>query len=89
MSEMYYAADIGNYLYKDNFRNLFPAKVSEVMSYNSNADVLKNNGKTYYIGEGEYEINIKKFEKSNYLPLLLAQFLLYLWKTFSRLLKTQ
>lgn len=72
MSEMYYAADIGNYLFKDNFRNLFPSKVSEVMSYNSNADALKLDGKTYYIGDGEYEINAKKFEKSNYLPLLLA-----------------
>ena len=52
MSEMYYAADIGNYLFKDSCGNLFPAKVSEIMSYNSNADVLKINGTTYYIGDG-------------------------------------
>lgn len=72
MKEFYYAADVGNYLFKDSKGNLVPAKVSPVKPYNSNADSLKIAGKTYYIGEGEYEINIKKYEKSNYLPLLLA-----------------
>lgn len=72
MNELYYTADIGNYLFKDCMRNLFPSKVSAIMPYNSSADTLKLNGKTYYVGEGEYEINVKKYEKSNYLILLLA-----------------
>ena len=72
MREVYYAADIGNYLIKDSKCNLFPSKVALVQAYNSSADVLKMSRKTYYIGEGEYEINVKKYEKSNYLPLLLT-----------------
>ena len=72
MREVYYAADIGNYLFKDCMGNLVPAKTSLSQVYNSNSDVLKLHGKTHYIGEGEYEINVKKYEKSNYLPLLLA-----------------
>lgn len=72
MREVYYAADIGNYLFKDSNINLFPSKVSTIPSYNSNADKIKINGKVYYIGEGEYEIGAKKYEKSNYMPLLLS-----------------
>lgn len=71
-AELNYAADIGHYLFKDSEGNIFPSKVSDVLSYNSSADVLKMRGTTYYIGDGEYEINTKKFEKSNYLALLLA-----------------
>lgn len=72
MIEVYYGADIGNYLYKDSMGNLVPSKVTRNQPYNSNADILKTSGKTYYIGEGEYEINAKKYEKSSYLPLLLS-----------------
>ena len=72
MNEFYYAADIGNYLFKDSNGNLIPSKVTDIMPYNSVADTIKINGVTYYIGEGEYEIQAKKFDKSSYLPLLLA-----------------
>ena len=53
MREVYYADDIGNYLFKDSKCNLFPSKVALVQAYNSSADVLKMSRKTYYIGEGE------------------------------------
>lgn len=72
MNEFYYAADIGNYLFKDSVGNLISSKVTDIMPYNSVADAIKINGVTYYIGEGEYEIQAKKFDKSSYLPLLLA-----------------
>ncbi len=72
MREYDYTIDIGNFSCKDNHFNLVPSRVALVAPYNSDADVLKMGGKTYYIGEGEYEIGAKKYEKSNYLPLLLS-----------------
>lgn len=72
MNEMYYASDVGHYLVKDSNSNMYPAKVSRHKEYGSNADMIKIEGKTYYIGDGEYEINVQKYNKSNYIPLLLA-----------------
>lgn len=67
-----YTADIGHYLYKDNLGNMFDAKVSKIKPYGSLASSIKINNEEYYIGEGSYEINAKKYEKTNYEPLLLA-----------------
>lgn len=67
-----YTADIGHYLYKDSLGNLFDAKLSTTKPYGSLAPTLKVNNVEYYIGEGNYEINTKKYEKLSYEPLLFA-----------------
>ncbi|MBY2477531.1 ParM/StbA family protein [Clostridioides difficile] len=64
--------DIGNYAVKTSSDDIFESKVTEVKNFGSDSDSVKIGNKTYYIGEGDEEINIVKYEKENFLPLLLG-----------------
>ena len=64
--------DIGNYAVKTSTGIVFESKVTTVGEYGTNAPKLTLDGKTFFLGEGEEEINAKKFEKENYIPLLLG-----------------
>ncbi|HBH3011326.1 TPA: ParM/StbA family protein [Clostridioides difficile] len=64
--------DIGNYAVKTSTDDIFESKVTEVKNFGSDSDSIKIGNKTYYLGEGDEEINIVKYEKENFLPLLLG-----------------
>lgn len=64
--------DIGNFAVKTSEGVIFESKVTTVGEYGTNADRLTLDGKVFFLGEGEEEINPKKFEKENYIPLLLG-----------------
>ncbi|EII6834432.1 ParM/StbA family protein (plasmid) [Clostridioides difficile] len=64
--------DVGNYAVKTSTEDIFESKVTEVKNFNSDSDSIKIGNKTYYLGEGDEEINIVKYEKENFLPLLLG-----------------
>lgn len=64
--------DIGNFSVKTSEGVIFESKVTTVGDYGTNADRLTLDGKIFFLGEGEEEINAKKFEKENYIPLLLG-----------------
>lgn len=64
--------DIGNFAVKTSEGVIFESKVTTVGEYGTNADRLTLDGKVFFLGEGEEEINAKKFEKENFLPLLLG-----------------
>lgn len=64
--------DIGNYAVKTSTDDIFESKVTEVKNFGSDSDAIKIGNKTYYLGEGDEEINIVKYEKENFLPLLLG-----------------
>lgn len=64
--------DIGNYQVKTSEGIIFDAKVGTEKVFGSSAPSLVVDNKTYYLGEGHLEIESRKFDKSNYLPLLLG-----------------
>lgn len=64
--------DIGNYNVNTSENIMFKACVSNFKDFGSNADKLVWNDKAYYIGDGKLEIDYRKFDKTNYIPLLLA-----------------
>ncbi|MCC0654824.1 MULTISPECIES: ParM/StbA family protein [unclassified Clostridioides] len=64
--------DTGNYAVKTSSDDIFESKVTEVKNFGSDSDSIKIGNKTYYLGEGDEEINIVKYEKENFLPLLLG-----------------
>ena len=64
--------DVGNYNVKTSKDVIFKSAVSTTEQFNSNSDVLVLNDTTYYIGEGNLEIDFVKFKKENYIPLLTA-----------------
>lgn len=64
--------DIGNFAVKTNEGIIFESKVTTIGDYGTNADRITLDGKVFFLGEGEEEINPKKFEKENYIPLLLG-----------------
>lgn len=64
--------DIGNQLVKTSENIIFDARVSEIEPFEVECDVLELHGKTYYITEGAFEHKNVKFEKSNFVPLLIA-----------------
>ncbi|EMJ5875229.1 ParM/StbA family protein [Clostridioides difficile] len=64
--------DIGNYAVKTSTEDIFESKVTEIKNFGSDSDSIKIGNKTYYLGEGDEEINIVKYEKENFLPLLLG-----------------
>ena len=64
--------DIGHFGVKTSEGVIFESKVTTVGEYGTSADRLTLDGKVFFLGEGEEEINPKKFEKENYMPLLLG-----------------
>lgn len=64
--------DIGNYNVKTSKDVIFKSAISTTEQFNNNSDVLVLNGVTYYVGDGNLEIDFVKFKKDNYIPLLIA-----------------
>ena len=64
--------DIGNYNVNTSENIMFKACISNHKEFGSYCDKLVYEGKAHYIGEGKLEMDYRKFDKSNYLPLLLA-----------------
>ncbi len=64
--------DIGNQLGKTSEGIIFDARVSQLEPFMTECDVLEMNDKIYYIEQGQYEHKNIKFEKTNYIPLLVA-----------------
>lgn len=64
--------DIGNYAVKTSTDDIFESKITEVKNFGSDSDSIRIGNKTYFLGEGDEEINIVKYEKENFLPLLLG-----------------
>ena len=66
------AVDVGNYQIKTSENILFDSKVTTENFFGTDADKLTLSNKTYYLGEGNLEIEARKFDKENFLPLLLG-----------------
>ena len=64
--------DIGNYQIKTSENIIFDSKVTTEKFFGTDADKLTLSNKTYYLGEGNIEIQARKFDKENFLPLLLG-----------------
>lgn len=64
--------DIGNYQVKTSEGVIFDSRVSTEKVYGSSADVLKIGDEIFYVGEGEFDIEARKFDKKSYIPLLLT-----------------
>ena len=64
--------DIGNYQIKTSENIIFDSKVTTEKFFGTDADKLTLSNKTYYLGEGNLEIESRKFDKENFLPLLLG-----------------
>lgn len=64
--------DIGNYQVKTSEGIIFDSKVSDRVDFGSKAAKLKIEGNNYYLGEGSLEIEARKFDKDNFIPLLLG-----------------
>ena len=64
--------DIGNYQIKTSENIIFDSKVTTEKFFGTDADKLTLSNKTYYLGEGNLEIEARKFDKENFLPLLLG-----------------
>ena len=64
--------DIGNYQIKTSENIIFDSKATTEKFFGTDADKLTISNKTYYLGEGNLEIESRKFDKENFLPLLLG-----------------
>jgi plasmid segregation protein ParM len=64
--------DIGNYQIKTSENIIFDSKVTTEKFFGTDADKLTISNRTYYLGEGNLEIESRKFDKENFLPLLLG-----------------
>lgn len=64
--------DVGNYNVKTSEEILFKSAVSNTIEYGNKFDKLIYNDETYYLGTGKLEIDYRKFDKDNYIPLLLG-----------------
>lgn len=64
--------DIGNYNVKTSEGVLFKSCISNSIEYGNKFDKLIINGEKYYLGTGTFEIEFRKFDKDNYIPLLLG-----------------
>ncbi len=64
--------DIGNYNVKTSEGILFKSCISNQIEYGNKFDKIIINGEKYYLGTGTFEIEYKKFDKDNYIPLLLG-----------------
>ncbi|HSQ88707.1 ParM/StbA family protein [Romboutsia sp.] len=64
--------DIGNFAVKTSEGVIFESKITDKFAHGSTADTIKLGNITYCIGEGDEEIGYKKFEKENFIPLLIG-----------------
>lgn len=64
--------DIGNYNVKTSEGILFKSCVANDLEYGNRFDKLIYNDESYYLGTGKLEIEYRKFDKENYIPLLLG-----------------
>lgn len=64
--------DIGNYNVKTSEGILFKSAISENIEFGNKFDKIEIDNKTYYLGTGRLEIDYRKFDKENYIPLLLG-----------------
>lgn len=64
--------DVGNYQVKTSTGVIFDSRVETETAYGSVADVLELDGSTYRIGEGNFDIEARKFDKDSYEPLLVT-----------------
>ena len=64
--------DIGNYNINTSENIMFKASVSTFKDFGSKADKIVIDNKAYYLGDGYLEIDYRKFDKENYIPLLLG-----------------
>ena len=64
--------DIGNYNINTSENIMFKACVSNYKEFGSTADKIVLDKKAYYLGDGYLEIDYRKFDKDNYIPLLLG-----------------
>ena len=64
--------DVGNFQVKTSEGVIFGSKVTTEKAFNSNAKSITYNDITYYLAEGEFEIEARKFDKENFIPLLLG-----------------
>ncbi len=62
--------DIGNYSLKSSTNINIKSLVSEEENILGSSNVLEIDGKKYIIGEGEFETELNKSSKGNFLPLL-------------------
>jgi plasmid segregation protein ParM len=61
--------DIGNCTCKSNTRNIFDSKITTVEPMNK-TDKIIIDGKTYYLGYGEYDATYRKIDKKHYIDML-------------------
>lgn len=64
--------DIGNYNINTSELVMFKASVSKHKDFGSVADKIVIDNRAFYLGDGVLEIDYRKFDKSNYMPLLLG-----------------
>lgn len=64
--------DIGNYNVNTSEGVMFKASVSSHKDFGSSANKIVIDNKAYYLGDGQLEIDYRKYDKSNYMPLLLG-----------------
>ena len=64
--------DIGNYQVKTSEGIIFDSRVTNKVEFGSKAPKIEINGSVYYLGEGTLEIEARKFDKENFIPLLLG-----------------
>lgn len=64
--------DIGNYNVKTSEGVLFKSCVSNYIEFGNEFDKIIYNKEIYYLGTGKLEIDYRKFDKENYIPLLLG-----------------
>ena len=64
--------DIGNYNVKTSEGIIFKSAISDNIEYGNKFDKIEIEGKVYYLGTGRLEIDYRKFDKDNYIPLLLG-----------------
>lgn len=64
--------DIGNYQVKTSEGIIFDSKITTEKYFGTEADKITISNKTYYLGEGNFEIEARKFDKENFIPLVLG-----------------
>ncbi|MEG0181641.1 MAG: ATPase, partial [Peptostreptococcaceae bacterium] len=64
--------DIGNYNVKTSEGIIFKSAISNSIEFGNDYDKLVYNDETFYLGNGRLEIDYRKFDKENYMPLLLG-----------------
>lgn len=64
--------DIGNYQVKTSEGIIFDSKITPATEFGTDKDRLFYDGNEYFVGEGEFETEYRKFDKANFIPLLLT-----------------